>query len=305
MPKCEWWSECTDVSPLRTTISVTDKKLKRFMQAQPEAELNPVPPTPQLVLGESDDMYLLNNFACSHKKVPPSPSAVRDDSCAVLQCLGLYWSPLLQALIQPSCIQILLHQDLVPLLKSSAERFEGHTPEALLSHITRSFDVREQDCPEMIYNRIHKGLQVEGAIPGLNEPEPRFLCNICGKWVDKMARHRWAESKKEGGHTKAIDKKPQKHYTISLFNQQDLRSFRVPLSEGWKPPPTKVPAIPLPIITPTQATQKNASAPTYIQAIGYISYLDCLDLQHPTELVALVEPLSRQVAHRFLVGTLA
>jgi hypothetical protein len=157
----------------------------------------------------------------------------------------------------------------------------------------------------MIYNRIHKGLQVEGAIPGLNEPEPRFLCNICGKWVDKMARHRWAESKKEGGHTKAIDKKPQKCYTISLFNQQDLRSFRVPLSEGWKPPPPKVPAIPLPIIMPTQATQKNASAPTYVQVIGYISYLDCLDLQHPTELVALVEPLSRQVAHRFLVGTLA
>ena len=175
----------------------------------------------------------------------------------------------------------------------------------MLAHISHNFDIREKDTPKTIYDQIHKDLQVEGAIPGLNKPEPRFLCNICGKWVDKMTRHKSDESKKEGGHANNIHKKPEKHYTISLFNQQPLQSFQVPLPKGWKLPPTKVLAVPPAIVSPTKAIQKNASAPIYIQAIGYLSYFNSLDLQHPTELVALVEPPSCQVACRFPVGTLA
>jgi hypothetical protein len=92
------------------------------------------------------------------------------------------------------------------------KNLDGHTAESLLTHLYSAFDICEDDTPEIIYDWVHKGLQVEGTIRGLHDPEECVQCNVCQKWVDKLPRHRHNESKKEGGgHAKAIAEKLPKH----------------------------------------------------------------------------------------------
>lgn len=267
-------------------------------------EPDPDPVAPKLSV-EEDNTYVLGNFRCSHSQPPPSLSLIRDDSCALLRYLGLYWSPVLQALVQPSQSRILLHGDLCRLLiwKDKA----GNQPH-MLSHLSRAFDIRKDDTPQTIYRRVHEGLEVPDKIPGLRDPERRFACNVCGKWVDKITRHKLAERKKPGGgHAEDIRKAKDipGHYTIPLFNFQSLLSLRVALSESWKPPCTeKALAIPPVLTAPSLPPTAPVQLVAHVQAIGYLRYLRKVDIQHPTELLALIEPPSREGARRFPVGTL-
>jgi hypothetical protein len=292
------------LNPTGSTLVTDDELIRRLMGSKPESKPDPVPPKLSL---EGHDTYLLGDFRCTHTELPPTPSSIRDDGCALLRYLGLYWSPVLQALVQPSLSRILLHRDLLPLLDKTDKA--GNQPH-MLSHISQAFNIHDDDTPETIYSHVHEGLEVSDKIPGLRDPERRFACNVCGKWVDKIPRHKWAESKMPGGgHAKDIReaKDIQGRYTIPLFNSRTLLSLRVALPESWKPPRTKALAIPSALTAPSPLCTtpvQSPSAVAHVQAIGYLRYLSTVDFQHPTELVALIEPPSKEVAHRFPIGSL-
>jgi hypothetical protein len=192
------------------------------------------------------------------------------------------------------------HSTLVDFLRDeSGHLAKGHTQEMLLNHISRSFDIHEDDSLETIYNRVHKSLVVEEEIPGLNDPESRLLCELCNSWVypGRFAKHNTDQKHNRNNQGTS-------YYTIPLFNQRNLQSFRVRLQNGWKPC-GKAPAIPSALISPPlPLPSQNASAPAYIQNIGYLDYIDSLNLQRPTELMALVEPPSPQMVCKYAAETL-
>ena len=137
-------------------------------------------------------IYGLHRMTCRHdEELPADGLAYR--GCAVLEFIGMYWSPILRCIVYPAKRKILLRNELrMEIFRHVELSCQGLSlPQAtLFDHITGSFGIGEETLEE-IYARLHS-VTTQYPIPGLAEPSLSHQCPLCHHWYERRLSSRCA-----------------------------------------------------------------------------------------------------------------
>ena len=151
---------------------------------------------PQLVVPQSATgnnysvIYGLHQITCRHDEEPPADSLAYG-GCAVLEFMGMYWSPILRCIVYPAKCKILLYNELGMEISRRIEQSHrglSLSQETLFDHITCSFSMEEETLEE-VYARLHS-VVVQHPIPGLAKPSLSHQCPLCHRWYKRRRSSR-------------------------------------------------------------------------------------------------------------------
>lgn len=216
------------------------------------------------------------------------------NGCAQLARLGLHWSPLLSAIVQPSKQRIILYPELKSLIHSKdvATLLALSSPSEVLAHILATFDVSEHDTPDTLYQRVHQSLTVTSPYHGLPEPSVGYCCPKCQTWSARWSKHQDQMKQKSPEHMKLMPDDFLRLYTILLYWKTDLCGYRISLQQDWEPSTTTpvmtaiVPSSSMSLFPPD--SEGTLHIPQYIEEIGWLQYTAGLNMRKPEELTKLV-----------------
>jgi hypothetical protein len=287
------------------------------------------PPTPfirspgskrghEILLAQVDtrsDIYEWNNgrHRCHHADVDVPSSACIDSSCAVLSYFdGMYFCPLLSAIMCPVHHHLVLLSDLQAHLKKHHKfvmRLIGHMLDSLIGHLQITFSLSFATTPRDLFEKV-SNIRLSSPVPGLSKPELCVQCPSCNLWFksedDKMPwqciRAHWGNKVhdrcvtwKQNRPRDSVKLSLPRHYASPLFNPADSRfsNLRVVFVSGYLPASIQAPSI-----TPNEPATQSSSveSPHYLNEFGWIPYVDGLNAE-PSELLQLIAlPSSRMVA---------
>lgn len=265
---------------------MTEEQLKEITCRPQKRPIHPSPDAPALI-------------ECGHDGRYDESRDIEYHGCAKLARLGLHWSPLLSAVVQPSMNRIMAYPELKSLIsKADVKLLSPSSPSEVLAHILATFEISEHDTAKTMYYRIHLSLTVKGPVPGLAEPAIGYRCPQCLTWSANWSKHKYQQEQLSGHENlQAVDF--LKSYAVLLYQQPDLRGYRISLPQGWQPSVTR------PVMMATEPSPSMGSAlptnisikspaegtprvPHYVEAIGWLRYTDSLNMRQPEELMNLV-----------------
>jgi hypothetical protein len=260
------------------------------------------------------DIYEWNDgrHRCLHADIDIPSSACINSSCAVLSYFdGMYFCPLLSAIMCPVHHRLVLLSDLQAHLKLHHKfvmRLVGDIFDALIGHLQRMFYLSLATTARDLFQKL-SDIRLSSPVPGLSNPELCVQCPSCNLWFksedDKIPwqciRMHWRNSKdrcrtwyQNRPRDFEISSLPRR-YASPLFNPDDSRfsNLRVAFVSGYSPASIKVPSI---IAIEPATRRSNVESPQYLIDFGWIPYLDTLNAE-PSELLQLIAlPSNRMVA---------
>ena len=287
------------------------------------------PPTPfirspsskrghEILLAQVDtrsDIYEWNDgrHRCLHADVDIPSSACINSSCAVLSYFdGMYFCPLLLAIMCPVHHHLVLFSDLPAHLKNHHKfvmRLIGHMLDSLMGHLQRAFKLSIATTAMDLFQKL-SNIQLSSPVPGLSKPELCVQCPSCNLWFKSEDDKKPWECIRVHWRNKARDScrmwyqnRPRdfvksslsRLYACPLFNPSDSRfsNLRVVFVSDYSPASVETPGI-IPIATTAQSS--SVESPQYLNNFGWIPYLDGLNAE-PSELLQLIAlPSNRMVA---------
>ena len=261
------------------------------------------------------DIYGWNDgrHRCHHIDDDVPPSASIDSSCAVLSYFdGMYYCPLLSAIMCPAHHQLVLLSDLRAHLKrhhTFVMRLIGHMLDSLIDHLRRRFRLSLDMTARDLFRDL-SNVRLTAPVPGLSKPELCVQCPSCDFWFKsadektpwQCIRTHWGKKAhplcrtwyKNRPRDFLISSLPRR-YASPLFNPGDPRfsTLRVTFVSGYSPAGVETPDI---IAMEARPQPSGVESPQYLDNFGWIQYVDGLNAE-PSELLQLIAlPSTRMVA---------